>query len=336
MVSSRAFSLGRFAAIAGALVAIEWWLVSRAAAVHPAIALAITLDLLVGLPFLYYVLLVRPKAVPAGTQIGAFIAAALIGRLVLPPAMRGYANSVLALATALELLVFVLVVWKIKRMIGHYRRLRPQMVYPGDTLSASMAAAGFPRRLAAIVATEAMLVWSVLFGWFSAFHPQADQRSFAYHRRSGYGAVLSVLAFGLIGETAGVHLLVSHWSPLAAWILSGLSIYTLLWLIGDFQAMRLNPIVLTATTLHLRTGMRWRVEIPREAIRSIRRATAADRRQPGYLDLAPLGNAGWIVEVERPLAANGLFGMSRSATAFGISMDEPAALVAALENGRAI
>ena len=335
MVFPRVFSLGRFAATAGALVAIEWWLASRAAAAHPAVALAITLDLLVGLPLLYYVLLVRPKTVPAGTQIGAFIAAALIGRLALPPSMRGYANSVLALLWLIELLLFGLLAWRVKHVIGHYRRLRPQQVYPGDALVASLAAAGLPRRMAAIIATEALLLRALLTGWFTAFRTAPGQRAFTYHRRGGYGAVLGVLVFCLVGETAGIHLLVRHWSPPVAWILSGLSVYTLIWLLGDFQALKLNPIVLSATTLHLRTGLRWRVDVPRAAIRSVRRSTAADRRQPAYLDLAPLGNAAWIVEVDRPLTASGIFGIAKTAMAFGINVDDPAALRAALSgNGQ--
>ncbi|HYF66202.1 MAG TPA: hypothetical protein VD886_25460 [Herpetosiphonaceae bacterium] len=331
MLRSHAVSWGRFAAVAGPLVAIEWWIASAAA--HQVVGLAITLDLLIGLPLLYYVLLVRPKTVPAGSQTGVIALAGLLAWLLLPPALRGNFKHLPALLALLELPLLGLLIWRIKRVVDHYRRLRPQLVYAGDTLIASLAEAGFPRRLAAIIATEALLLWSLLAGWFSAFRPQApEQRAFTYHRRSGYGAVLSVLAISLIGETAGVHLLVSRWSEPAAWILSGLSAYTLLWLLGDFQAMKLNPIVLSDATLHLRTGMRWRADVPREAIRALRRCSAADRRQPGYLDLAPLGNAGWVVEVTWPVAASGVFGISKSATAFGISVDDGVALRAALED----
>lgn len=51
-----------------------------------------------------------------------------------------------------------------------------------------------------------------------------------------------------------------------------------MWIIGDFHAVRLHPLVLSPTTLYVRTGLRWRVELARTQIAAVGRATP--RRLP--------------------------------------------------------
>lgn len=54
-----------------------------------------------------------------------------------------------------------------------------------------------------------------------------------------------MLVHAMVIEVIGVHFLIAHfWSPTAAWIFTALDLYALLWIIADYQAVRLSPIVI--------------------------------------------------------------------------------------------
>lgn len=60
-------------------------------------------------------------------------------------------------------------------------------------------------------------------------------RAFTYHRKSLYPALFLVVLLLIIVETLALHLLIQRWSPGIAWLLTGLSLYSIFWIIGDFN-----------------------------------------------------------------------------------------------------
>ena len=55
----------------------------------------------------------------------------------------------------------------------------------------------------------------------------------------------------------------------AAWIVTVLDLYGVLWLVGDYHALRLRPTRIDDDTLVLSYGLRWRASIPLDAIGSV-------------------------------------------------------------------
>lgn len=49
---------------------------------------------------------------------------------------------------------------------------------------------------------------------------------------------------------------------MSIWSLTGISLYTLVWMIGDWRALRLRTSTVTPDSIQLRLGTRWEVEIP--------------------------------------------------------------------------
>ena len=87
-----------------------------------------------------------------------------------------------------------------------------------------------------ILTTEISILYYAFGSWRS--QPRSPG-SYTVHRQVGYLSVVIGLTMVLFVETVAVHLLVTQWSPIAAWILTGLSIYVVVWLVGDCRAMRL-------------------------------------------------------------------------------------------------
>ncbi len=183
--------------------------------------------------------------------------------------------------------------------------------------------------LAGILAHELALIAFALAGW--RMRPRADARTFTIHRRSDWNVAAVGLGLLVVVEAVPVHFAAMDKSPAIAWVLSALSLYALLWLIGDYQALRLRPCVLEEDALRVRVGMRWKVQIPRAAIASLApvRGNPPGRRERGYLRATVFGDPALLLELTAPVTAIGPYGLTRTVRRIGLSPDDPQALTTA-------
>src|SRR5689334_22631681 len=88
------------------------------------------------------------------------------------------------------------------------------------------------------------------------------------HERSGWGSIVAGLVVLLFFEAIGMHLLVSIWSWKIALLVDAADLYGIVWILGDYRALRLRPTLVSATTIELRHGLRWKATIARDNIAS--------------------------------------------------------------------
>ncbi|HRX04792.1 MAG: hypothetical protein KDI07_17510 [Anaerolineae bacterium] len=327
-----------FALLAAALLAAEAWITGTADfAAHPEVlSLAVTADIVVAIPLLYYLLVVRRKRLPVITVAPVFVLSLIVAGKILPAAQHTYLDYAELVAPLVELSVLVVIALKLRTVAGHYRRLRPSHAYFPETLEASLRAAvpTFPPLVASLLTTEVSLISFGVTGWVRRTRHADDGRPrFSYHRQGGYAFVLGFLAFLVLLETGVAHLLLARWNTTVAWILTIASIYTLIWFFGDFHASRFQPMVAGDDRLHVRSGMRWRADIPWQQIEVVRRATSADRKQPDFLNAAIMGEARLVIVLREPATVHGLLGRTKETAHIGVSVDDEAAFLAAV-NGK--
>ncbi|HEY0607782.1 MAG TPA: hypothetical protein VGD58_33010 [Herpetosiphonaceae bacterium] len=316
-----------FIGVALLLSAIETWIVLSVWFPRNAdlLSLAITADLTLGIPALYYLLLVRPRKSPSIALAPVFIVSILLAHLILPPTQQFYLDRIKDVLPLVEGALLVVAGIKVRAVMRAYRRLRPEYVYATDALEASLRATFGKQTVVKLLTTELSLLYYLAVGWFRRFQPSsATDPTFSYHRANGYAAVLGMFGFVIALETIGLHLIVQHWSAGLAWVFTALSLYSLAWIIGDYHAARLHPIVLTPQTLHLRTGLRWRLDLDRSAIARVARATPGTRSGKSYLNLALFGEPRLILDLKEPVVVQGLFGIQRAAARIGLSVDDEA------------
>lgn len=295
--------------------------------------LGLTFDLTVTVPLLFYSLVVRPARLPLTTLVPAIVLSFVGAGLVLPHDRQHYLHAERALFAPAELILVGLTALRVRRAVREARAASESVdvveVIRGGVLG------GIPApRVAEAVASEVALLYYGLFSWRTRPVVGARDLAFSYHRKSGFVGLLGTLAGVTVVEAAAVHLLVEGWSRAAAWVLTALSAYGLLWLLGFLQAVRLRPILLGPDALHLRTGLRWSARIPYGRIARVVPAgrTAPDRRAPGYLHAVPLGTPHLLLELAEPVEVAGLYGVSRRGVSrIGISVDDQARFVAELE-----
>lgn len=288
-----------------------------------ALAFAITLDITLGIPALYYFLAVRRKHAPALTLIPIFILSLVLASLILPAAQHGYLDLLKLVIPGIELFVLSYLTIKIRAIIKAFRAERASALYFTDALLASCQRVLGKIPGLGFILTEFSLLYCAVLGWFKKYEARnAEDAIFFYHRKSGYGAILSVLMMALVTETLALHILLQQWSSVAAWIFTGLSVYSALWLLGDYHALRLHPIIVQGRTLHFRTGLRWRVSLSRDNIAAVEKFQAREQRGKEYLSLALFGAPRLLLHCKAPVLVRGLFGIKRMVTQIGLSVDE--------------
>lgn len=179
------------------LCTAEWWIVSSVwFALNPApLAFAVTIDLTLGIPLLFYLFLVRTGRSRVIALAPVFLLSVVIANLLLPPTQHTYLDRIEYLLPFIECAVGLFVLVKARTVVREYRTARPQTIYASDALAASLRRAIGPGLGATLLATELSLPYYALLGWRASFtSPDARHVPFSYHRKSGYGGNCSQLS----------------------------------------------------------------------------------------------------------------------------------------------
>ena len=290
----------------------------------------ITFDLLVTVPAAFYLLVVRPRKLPWLTLVPCVIASAWAGMLVLPPEHRQLLHAARFLIAPAELWLVGyggLRAWRLLRSGTHPGRDGP------DAIRAALGEiVRFPV-VADAVAAEVALVWFALLSWRSRPRVAPGATAFTQHRKSGIPGMVAALSFACVLEAAGVHLLAASWNPTVAWVLTGLSAYGVIWLVGLGRSVVLRPTLVEREGLRVRIGALYEALVPFDVIESIApvRSGPANRRAPGYLHASLFAAPRLMIELKEPVEARGLYGThKRGITRIGLLVDEPAELAALL------
>jgi hypothetical protein len=295
---------------------------TQAFAAHPdVLAWAFTFDLTISLPLLWWFFAVRTGRAGAVTLIPLFVIGVAVAARIIPTAQHSFVDQLRYLAAPLDVVTIALVV----RRMARIRRIDGG----GDPIArieracAELFGNGYAARA---VAFEISIIYYAFSGW-----RKRAPAGFTVHQRSGWGTVVGVFIFLIAVESIGAHLVVQMWSVKAAWIVTTLDIYGLLWLLGDFQALRLRPTRIEGDTLVLNYGLRWRAEIPLSAIAAIEPVRGeADWKRKGVLKMAMLDEPRLLIRFAEPRTMQGLAGIRRTFDAIAILADDDTGFADAL------
>ena len=283
------------------------------------------MDLLIVIPLAFYWLAVRRAGWPARTLVPLFLFSLTGAAWVLPEQreMLKRLSEVLSIPAEIGL-----VAWIGVRTVRSLKRTSGEGT--GDMLERlrEVAREILPvRAVSEAIAFEMAVVYFSLFSWRRRPDVTSAARVFTYHRTSGYGALGFAFLIVTLAEAIPVHLLVNRWSPRAAWLLTSLAAYGLLWFLADYRATRLRPILLDEETLCLRTGLRWTVRIPRSHVVAIHRQ--APKSEAFIRAALPAMTPLWI-ELSEPVTAQGPYGKEKQARWISVGVDDAKAFREAL------
>lgn len=281
------------------------------------LAWALTLDLAVVLPLGAYTLIMRPRRWPLVALAPVAGAGIVTAAWILPAAQQGPVRGLGWLAGLLEL---GLLSWIAVRSA---RGLRAARRDPGADPIERLRRAAFEitrhGRSADILATELAVLYYSLAAWRARPHVPAGTSAFTHHRRSGHLSVVSAFLLLLAVEGFALHILVSRWSPAWAWIFTIGTAYAALWLVADYRATVLRPLLVGPATVVIRAGLRFSLCLARQDV--VRISATGPEAAADAWNLTLLGSpTRWLV-LARPASAWCAYGFRRPVRTLGLHPD---------------
>lgn len=283
--------------------------------------LALSLDLIFTVP-LIYILLIWKTGVPKTTVVPVVVIGYLLGSYLVPVSNQGL--LLLFKVWALPVIeggVLLLVILKLRKAIREYRKLDKGEL---DFFNAlwSVCAEVLPKPLVRPFATEVAVLYYGLLNWKK--HMLADNE-FSIHKKSGTPALLGAFIFIIAVETVILHLLIAMWSETVAWVLTGLSIYSVFQLLGFARSLAKRPITIKGDQLYLRYGIMSEANIPLASIKSIELSREKLDDNALTKKLSPLGTLeshNVIIRLKEEQVLIGLYGSTKAFTTLGLFVDD--------------
>ena len=298
---------------------------------RPILPYAVTFDLLVGIPGLFYVLVVRRCQLPLSSLAGVVGACLALAYWVLPVAQQAPLQALRFLPALLEGVSLVLLATKARRLLRSYQAAYQQR--PHFWPSAQLAVQQALGPAGVLLVAEVEMLRYALLGWWAKPEVTPEATAFSSYQESGFTAFAVLLGVALAVEAAVLHLLVSLWSARAAGWLLFFDMYTLVLLVAHGQAVRLRPSLLTTDTLHLNVGFVWHLTIPLEELVSIERLRDNPEPAAGLLNLTKLlfTPPNLLLTFAQPVVLKGPYGIQRTGRRLAVYLDRPQQFREAIE-----
>ena len=237
----------------------------------------------------------------------------------------------LGTALALEVLLLVLAVgawWKARNLPGEW---------PEDRIAAAFEAF-VPPRAARLMALELVMLGSALRFLGGGFRDAAPE-GFSHHRESGLHAFLPALPLLIPGDFLLMKVLFSGLAPWLRWTLHGSTVYAVLWLFGFYATLKARPHQIQDGQVRLHQGLVKSVAFPASWILSAAPLPDFDDdwarhvHMKGVQRLVARGTPVLELKLSEPVRVLGLLGLlgpGRPTDRLAVSVDDPAAFIAAL------
>lgn len=293
--------------------------------------LAITVDLLLTVPLVYF-LLIRKTQIPKTTVVPVMVLGLLIGSYFLPKESQTYLDLFKNWALPIiELSILTFIIFKVRKAINTYKELKSVTPDFYDTLK-NVCNEILPKKLILPFATEVAVFYYGFINWKKR---RINSNEFTYHKKSGTPSLLGGFIMVIAIETIALHFLLAKWSPVFAWILTGLSLYTAIQFFGFARALSKRPISVEESTLTLRYGIMNETRISLSDIESVvlsKKELEKDKLTKSLSPLGELESHNVIINLKRENTLVGIYGIKKKYKIIGLHIDEPNGFKEKLEN----
>lgn len=288
---------------------------------------ALLIDFLITLPVLYF-WLVRKTSVPTISAVAFFVLCLFTGKELLSQ----QSQPILALVQTwflpiLELLVFA---YLIRQVRGALKTIGEEGLEFFDGLQ-QYTRQKFPKPIAAVLSAELATFYYGFFHWKSA---RKGPQDFTYHQSSGTIALLGVILFIVLVETVSIHFLVALWDARWAWVLTALSLYTMLQFFGIIRAIPHRPITLVEDGVLLRFSFVQSLKVSYAQIDAVDLGSCEPDKEKGVHFLSPIGHlegANTRIVLREPHTMTGWYGGKKTVREVLVNLDDPSGFKVAVE-----
>ncbi len=297
------------------------------------LSIAITIDLLFTVPFLYF-LLIRKKNISKLTIVYFFIIGLIVSSFIIPKEHQSILQFVKNwILPFIEIGIVVLVLTKIRKGIKIFKsNTHKEVSIDFFTVLKDTCAEILPKKISIFLAMEIAVVYYGFIYWKKRlFQPN----EYSYHKNSGTISLLVALIFIIGIETFVLHILLLKWNVIIAWVVTGLSIYSGVQIFGFLKSFYKRPITIENDKLYLRYGIMSETEI---AISNIDTITISSREidfDKTNIKLSPLGaleSHNIVITLKNEEVLNGLYGIKKEYQTIALYVDDKERFTTEIEN----
>ncbi len=178
-------------------------------------------------------------------------------------------------------------------------------------------------KIGAVIATEVSMFYFVFFS--KKNKKNSDELYFTSYKNNGIIAVFYAVMMAIVVETVALHFLLMPVSPLFAWILTGLSLYTCMQLFAHIRAITARVININNNILELRMGLAADAEIHFSNIKSIELISkeSIEKDVVKISLLQKLEPQNMMMELYESVEITKLYGIKRYSKRISFFVDEP-------------
>lgn len=293
-------------------------------------AFAISFDLLITVPCIYYIIIRNSKISPL-TLFPMVIATMVIATLILPRENQYYLDLFKRYAIPLIELGFILLVIRGIRRSVRSHQMAGQIKYDFYSVLQLVCYDLLPKRIAGIFITELAVIYYGLIQWKQR---PIQSNEFTYHKSSGTPAMMGMVMCILAVETFATHLLIAKWNGTAAWILTGLSGYVIIQLLGFIRSLSKRPMFIMNNILFIRYGILAEVSINIDDINSVEFSNRKFKDNHHTRKLSAFGNLeshNVIIKLKNPYTLSRIYGIKKQFTELVLLVDDKQGFKHAIE-----
>ncbi|MFT6205750.1 MAG: hypothetical protein ACJAZY_002607 [Spirosomataceae bacterium] len=272
--------------------------------------------------------MVRKVGVVKVSLAGVLILSIIAANFLLPEGSKTYLSYVEIFAGIVELSVIALLVVNIRKVRKEYLSVSENSSDFVRNLRQSFSVVISSPLLLNVITSEAAMFRYGLFFFEGKQEIDKESLVFTTWERSGFGSMMGVFLAVSIIETIALHLLLQSWSVVAAWVLTGISIYTAIFIVAYWSSVLKRPILFKNDVLHLRIGILWNAEIRKDTISSVSRIRNFEKDSSTLnIGTSVFEEPNVLIELNKETSIDGLYGFKKQINRVALYVDKPDALL---------
>ena len=291
------------------------------AANQSTLSLAITIDLLLSIPAIYY-FLIRKKKIPKTTVVPVFILGLVVASFIIPKENQYLLQLAKTwLLPLVELGILSYVAFKVYKTVRLFKREKKNSI-DFFTTAKKVSNEIAPGRIASLLATEIAVIYYSFFDWKKQ---KLKENEFSYHKNTGSSTLLIGIILIIVIETVVIHMLLAKWNITIAWVLTGLSIYTIFQIIALIKSIPKRPIQIDGDKLYLKYGILNETDITIEDIESIIFTTKEIESDKEIKKLSPIAHIeghNILIKLNKENILNGFYGFNKKYKTIAFFVDD--------------
>lgn len=283
-------------------------------------SLAVTIDFLLTLPVVYF-LFIRKTKIPKTTVVPVFILGIILASIFLPADQQQLLQQIKRwVVPVIEFIVLSFIGYKAYKMMRIIKKGR-QASQDFYTQTKKLCTTNFGAAIGPFLASEISVFY---YGFLVWKNRRLNEDSYTYHKKSGSVTLLIALIGIILIETVVLHAVLVKYNLVIAWIVTGLSLYTLLQIFGVLKSIPQRPIIVDDKILYLRYGILTETQISIENIKSIELTSKDFKSNKNIRYLSPLGaleGHSMILHLHQEQTLEFMYGVQKKYTSIALHVD---------------